>query len=721
MQQYLRGNLLDPVSGFKGQVIFTPGTNEWNKNGHENIDDLESFLQDNSKAKFWPNDGCALESETFDNVELIMVDSQWFLEDWDEHLYINNKCDIKSREQFFAEFKDDIKDAQGKTVVVVVHHPVKSATRLGFFEKLGGFDRESYYSSAQRELRGRMETIARQFEDVLFVSGSEKNLQFLKNDGTPQIISGSTVKKPQAINVNRDLELGAAIPGYSKLIIFKDGSSLVEFYSIENGAEELIGSYEIERERLSPEEVTYHSKKDFGATYKASIYTKEETDRSGFYKFLWGDINRDLYSRKIEVPVLFLDTLPGNPVAFKEGGGTHSRSLRLKDDKGHEYTVREMRKSAVQFIQASVKEHYVLEMMENTIAEDILQDFFTTAHPYAPFAVNDLLKAVDLYTPNPSLYYLPKQKNLNIFNEDYGDNLYMLEEHVGDENKEFKTFGSPDDIISTSDMFHEIQESKQVQIDEGMYIRARLMDMLIGDRDRHPDQWRWAEFEKEDGTKLYRPIPRDRDQAFPKYEGLLINLLKLGVPLLRAMETYDSEVQNIKYLNWSGYPLDKAFINTAELDDWLEQARYIQQNLTDEHIDEAFASLPEDAQDESIARIKEDLKTRRSNVEQIATEYFNYFKKFETIIGTEDEDEFLIERKNDGITQIRIKNKNDDVVFENSYNKELTDEIWIYGLDDTDSFKIQGSGDRLIRLNILGGENNDIYDFENKKGESLRL
>ena len=45
-----------------------------------------------------------------------------------------------------------------------------------------------------------------------------------------------------------------------------------------------------------------------------------------------------------------------------------------------------------------------------------------------------------------------------------------------------------------------------------MYV-PRLFDMLLGDWDRHQDQWRWAAF-KEDGVTTYRPVPRDRDQAF---------------------------------------------------------------------------------------------------------------------------------------------------------------------------------------------------------------
>ena len=41
-ENFLTNNLLTPLSGFNGQIIYIPGTNEWNKGGHKNIDDLES-------------------------------------------------------------------------------------------------------------------------------------------------------------------------------------------------------------------------------------------------------------------------------------------------------------------------------------------------------------------------------------------------------------------------------------------------------------------------------------------------------------------------------------------------------------------------------------------------------------------------------------------------------------------------------------------------------
>ena len=58
-------------------------------------------------------------------------------------------------------------------------------------------------------------------------------------------------------------------------------------------------------------------------------------------------------------------------------------------------------------------------------------------------------------------------------------------------------------------------------------------------------------------------------------------------------------------------------------------------------------------------------------------------------------------------------------MFDEEYTKDETKEIWIYGLDGDDEFKVEGNGSNYIRLNILGGEENDIYDFENSRKTKL--
>jgi hypothetical protein len=88
--------------------------------------------------------------------------------------------------------------------------------------------------------------------------------------------------------------------------------------------------------------------------------------------------------------------------------------------------------------------------------------------------------------------------------------LYLVEERPSDSQTDLKHFGEPDDIISTEDLLENLHKDEKYAVDEDEYIKARLFDMLIGDWDRHYDQWRWAEYKKK-GQVIYRPIPRDRE------------------------------------------------------------------------------------------------------------------------------------------------------------------------------------------------------------------
>ncbi|HET8735640.1 MAG TPA: BamA/TamA family outer membrane protein [Pricia sp.] len=703
---------------FNGKVVLTPGKNEWAKDAPKSIDELESFLQDNSKAEFWPSDGCPLERETInDEVVLEMVDSQWFLEDWDDHPYVNGKCEHKTRDEFLAEFKDDIKDSQGKTVVVAVYQPVMSNTQICLLDRMGGFTPGSYQNEQNRWFRSRLATIASQFEDVIFVSGKDRNLQFMSDDGIPQIISGA-IGKTEKARAPKDEHFESDRPGYARLTIYKNGSSEVDLFTLEDGTSQILYTQKIRRERPTLAKISV-PQKAYGKTEKASIYTPEETDKSSFFEWVWGDHYRSLYSKKITAPVLRLDELPNQIRPISEGGGTQSKSLRLVDDNGHEYTLRALLKSAVRFLQATViKDQYVEDYLKNTVAERILLDFYTTSHPYAQFAMPELSEALNIPHANPEIYYLPKQERLGIYNEDYGNALFMLEEHVGDENKNFATFGSPDDILSTADLRLELLESKDAFVDESSYIKARLLDHLTGNWDRHQDQWRWAKYETERGKSRFEAIPRDWDQVFPKYDGSMIALLKLAFPELRKMQDYDADIQNIKWFNLSGYPLDKMFINTANWQDWKEQVDYIQQNLTDKAIDSAFATLPEAARDSSIAGIKKNLRARRDNLENIARRYYEYLAQFQVVTGTKGDDQFLIQRRSNGITEIAIL-KDGDSIFKNSYDAKKTRELWVYGLDGNDTFKTRGDGDNPINIKVVGGEEDDTYDFKNLKNIKL--
>jgi len=85
------------------------------------------------------------------------------------------------------------------------------------------------------------------------------------------------------------------------------------------------------------------------------------------------------------------------------------------------------------------------------------------------------------------------------------EGMYLFEERPSGNREDVESFGSSKDIISTTDLFDEITDDHDNQVDQHHFLRSRLFDVYIGDFDRHEDQWRWAGF-KDDDKILYKAV-----------------------------------------------------------------------------------------------------------------------------------------------------------------------------------------------------------------------
>ncbi|MEP5254200.1 MAG: metallophosphatase [Winogradskyella arenosi] len=699
---------------FEGKVIFTPGHHEWANKGHKDVKAIEDFIQKNSEAKFYPDKGCPIKkTELTDDVVLITMDSQWYLEDWNAHTYLNQDCDIKNRTQFFLEFESMLKKSQGKTILVAMHHALFSNTKEGLLARTGGTALHDFQNKQNTKFRNRLITLARQTENIVFVSGHDKNLQYINTYGVPQIISGAagTIEKANPRDEN---DFSANENGYARIDLYKGGTVSVTFQGASTAYTTTV---------IAPLEAevnyTFKARDSFNSTYSASVYAQEETEKSKTYKGLWGKHYREFYSKAVNAPVAFIDTLKGGLTPMRRGGGHQSKSLRLEDKDGKQYVMRALRKSAIKFLQSTAfQDKYVEEDLEDSFADRFLLDFYTTAHPYTPTTIGTLADAVSIFHTNPELYYIPKQATLGAYNDEYGDELYIIEERVESGHRDLESFGTPKAILSTNDVLQEINKSGKSIVDESSYIRARLFDMLIGDWDRHEDQWRWALFEKEDGTEICKPIPRDRDQAFSVFDGSLLSFLRCAVPSIRMMQSFDAELPSPKWFSFEPYPLDMTFINQSNWADWEAEAKTLQTGITDQVIEDAFKDLPEEVKGATIEEIKQKLKGRRGNIVSIARTYYDYVNKHQVVTGTQKADRFEITRHPDGKTTIEVHRK-DLGIFKRTFTKAETKTIWIYGLDGKDTFNVTGEGDDFITLKIIGGKKNDTYNFENSKKVKL--
>ena len=730
------------ASNFKGNTIFIPGNHDWYSEGLKGLERQENYITKRlGKDSFLPANGCPIEKQNInDELVLILIDTEWFLTDWDQHPTMNDHCEIKSREDFFEAYESMIKKARGKTTVVAMHHPMFTngphggqfslkqqlfplgggiplpiiGSLLNLVRKTSGLSNTDLQNKQYNALKKRIVTLSQENDQVIFVSGHEHSLQYLKQDNLPQIISGSGSKTSATRNIGPGL-FSYGAEGYARLDILADGSAEVTFIASQD--DKIVFRTKVLETPLRMLVPFKENKELFSS---ASVYNEEEIQKSNFYKFLWGERFRKYYGTKILAKNVQLDTLFGGLTPIRKGGGHQSKSLRLQDAQGREYVMRALRKSAVQYLQAvAFKEQFIAGQFESTYSETLLLDIFTGAHPYTPFAVAELAEAIHVYHTKPHLVYVPKQAALKEFNEEFGDALYMIEERVSSGHGDKPNFGYSNTIISTPDLLKELRKNEKSKVDERSYIRARLFDMLIGDWDRHEDQWRWAAFEINKQT-LYKPIPRDRDQAFSiMADGVLLNYLTKSIPALRLMQSFEGDIKNVKWFNLEAYPLDKALINQAGRNLWIEEAKYIQNMLTDSHIDKAFKQLPVEVQDEALNELKTRLKARLQNLEKIANSYYSYLSNYAIIKGTDKDDLFEVERLDNGDTRIAIyrieKGVKGHLLLDKHYLQNETKEIWVYGLDDKDVFQVFGPGKKTIPLKIIGGQNNDRYEIENKR------
>jgi hypothetical protein len=283
--------------------LFIPGNHDWYaKDGVKGLKRQEKFIEDQlKKSSYLPSNGCPIDKVNVnDDIIIIVIDSQWYLENWNNHPTINDKCEIKTRARFFDEFKSLIKKNRDKTTLVAMHHPLfsngphggqysakqhlKPLPILGslknLIRKTGGVSNQDIQNKNYQKLRNRIITIAQESSSVIFMSGHEHSLQYIKQDNVPQIISGSASKISGTKNTDKGVfSFGGA--GYAKLNVYTDGTTIVHFYSVNNSVSKAIFNTEVLAKNTVYKEQNYP--KVSGKTKVSSIYTKEETDKSAFF------------------------------------------------------------------------------------------------------------------------------------------------------------------------------------------------------------------------------------------------------------------------------------------------------------------------------------------------------------------------------------------------------------------------------------------------------
>jgi hypothetical protein len=244
-------------------------------------------------------------------------------------------------------------------------------------------------------------------------------------------------------------------------------------------------------------------------------------------------------------------------------------------------------------------------------------------------------------------------------------------------------------------------------------LRARLLDMLIGDFDRHFDQWKFGVSDTGKG-KLYYPIPKDRDQAFYRANGLL-NKWVAGY-LLPFLKGFRSDIPSINDFNWPARDFDRLFLNQLSWNDWESTIKDFQSALTDEVLADAVSKMPREVQAISGNIILSKLKSRRDALLKRGEVYYKFLAKQVNVLGSNKKELFKVSPAGKGVrVQVFKRNKVTDsasLMYDRTFAASETKEIRLYGFNSEDVFDVDENVHSRVKLRLIGGRGLDTFNVK---------
>ena len=689
------------------------------------------------------NDGCPGPNELKinDYLTIIGLDSQWWNHPYDKPRPSDALCPVATPEKFAEDLEEIILENKKKNILLVGHHPFYSLGNYG-----GNFSAASHllpapllgsFNTAYHKNVGSVNDISNErlakyvhelnnlfyaHDNLIFAAGHERNHQIIRQHNNYLVNSGAAMKGKYAAE-DSDTWLSTKQPGLVELAYLDNGEIRAGFWQFQKTTQFFLKeNYTLFHaicgggELPQSENVIYNTayvpcrpEAQAAKSMSRPFYEPVEVVASTKYlsgqwkKFWFGDHYRTTWATPVKVPYLNLDTTFNGLTVLEKGNSRQKSNLKLRAKNGTTYTFRSLETDPTAELDFTLKQ---------TLVADVLRDQTSTQNPYSSLVVSPLLDKLDILHAEPQLFVLPDDAKLGVFRAKYGNLFGILEEKPDKFNQDGEIFGNADKILSTNKLIDQLFLENSHQVAQKEFVRARLLDVLIGDWGRGEDNWKWAAYEKKKTTK-YRPIPRDRDHAFSKQDGVVPWLADrdFGLPQIEGFRT---EIKGLQSLMYEARHLDRFVATEADRNTWMEQAKYIQEQISEADIDAAIANMPAEVQPIVGAEIAGKLKIRLADLDKYAADYYKMLSKEVEIIGSNKKDIFVAEYLENGDLSIEMYDnkggqKDKKALYQRIFKANETKYVRIFGLGNDDVFEINGKGKKGVQLDVFGGTGEDKF------------
>lgn len=721
-------------------VYMIPGNHDWEnggRGGYNAIIRQQLYVDFLGKLNvdYQPKDGCPgpKEVDLGNDVMLIMFDSQWWLHPFDKP-EMESDCRCKTKDELVDQIGDIIARNSKKLILLACHHPFKSnGVHGGYFtlkqhlfpltdlkkslyiplpvigsaypiaRSVFGAPQDISHPAYTDMINRITAAVRRASPNVVFISGHDHNLQLIREDGYNYIVSGGGCKQNRTSRNTNSL-FNARSEGFAVMDVFQSKEVKITYYTVEDTIQQS-ETFSLLNYSSLPESFT-------DTTEKASIVAESEypdsvaaainknlTAVKGLKRFFMGQNYRKEWSAPVSMKIFKLLREKGGFEIEGLGGGSQTKSLHLINKLTREkWVLRSMNKSPSPTIP---------EIYRGPVVEDLNTELKTSTFPFGALITPTLTSAIGLASAMPELFFVPDDPALRFYRPIFANTVCMLERRDASyDYTETKT---------TKKMMDKMLEENDHRPMQPEILKARLLDILVADYDRHFDQWRWGIIDTGKG-KLYYPIPRDRDQSFFYSDGRMLKFLSArSMPFLKG---FRPDIPRVKWLGFVARDFDRNFLTSLDQQQWEKAVKDVQQNLSDSVIRTAVKELPPEIYAISGEKIAVKLRSRRDALPNAAMRYYRFISKEVNVIGSNQKEYFKVTSVGD-LLQVRVyaRSKGNDtgfIMYNRLFDPAVTREIRLFGLHDEDVFEVDRNAASKIKLRIIGGRGIDTFNIRGK-------
>ncbi len=424
--------------------------------------------------------------------------------------------------------------------------------------------------------------------------------------------------------------------------------------------------------------------------------------RGWWWQHLWGYHYRALWATPVSAPTLRLGAAGLRPT--RAGGSFQTNSLHLRARDGQP------------FVLCSVDKDLSQSLNTNWLARaaaPVLRDQACAAPPYGAYVAARLARAAGVFHTNPRLVYLLPDSALGAWRERFRPALYLLEERPAHDESEASSFGDARQVVGSEEMLRQVLRGPAARLAARAYLRARLLDMLMGDWSRRADQWRWAGFAQGGRGIEFRPIPRDRDQAFFRFDdGWLTRLISWFRPRYQTFNAHLAPA-DVDPLTVTARALDHTALALLPPAAFQAEADSLRARLPNAALAQALQAGPPEVRAYLTRALLPALRARRDALPAAARRYYEVLQAEAVVTGTDAAERFELTGIGPGCLRLRVfarrPTRPDSLLGEQTYDVHRTVHLSLYGLGGNDEFDLNGRLAPGFGVHLYGGAGRNVF------------